>query len=234
MASLAELQHDIARADTTAAVLAAARDAFAYTLDLTKLCGHDSATFWAAPVMAGAVAADGRDAVAFAPSLPPGPRQHAPQGVGTGRAPTALSGERSQCAVPREHGSAARDAADPDDASDVNRPVRPQPAPTDAPAPEASPTALVRQPWPGHQDALATDGTRSRHDAARPRPAPARSASYVAAEISSGAFARMCQTLAARLNAEAARAADAADRAACRRAAVYAAEIAALLPGYGP
>lgn len=233
MASLKQLQHDLAWADTTASVLVTARDAFAYTLDLTDLFGRDCVTFWAAPVMAGAVAADGRDAIAFASSLPPEPWGSATPGADAGQG-RGLPRDQSLGGDPLEHGAAAQDADAPDDALGVSRHAGPQPTLTDAPGPEESPTALTGQPRPRRSDALAADGTRFLHDAARPVLAPARSASDVADEIASGDLARLYQVLAARLNGEATRVADAADRAACQRAAVYAAEIGALLPGSGP
>ncbi len=190
MTDLLQLQRDLTGARTVASVLAAARDTFAHTLAVTSPTAQDSDAFHAARVLAAAVAADGRDAIASAPSLPTEPSQAAGAG-------------------------------------------KPKPGQSEALRRGPSPAAVSGEPRPARPDALSPDDAPCLHVAALPAPPPARLASGDADEIVSGGLSLLLLVLAARLNAEAGRASAAADRFACKQAAVYAAEIAALLPGVG-
>jgi hypothetical protein len=72
--TLQRLQH----AAGLAAVLDAAYDAFEDMLQAIRACEDPASGLFAAFVMAAASAADGRDAILFAPSLPPGQGSNTP------------------------------------------------------------------------------------------------------------------------------------------------------------
>jgi len=83
-------------ADGLTEILAAARDAFEWMLPVLEAREDPAGAMFAAIVMAGAAAADGRDAVAFAPSCPPAPRTiggpHAPGGPSAAPDPDSDAG----------------------------------------------------------------------------------------------------------------------------------------------
>ena len=190
MTDLLQLQRDLVRARTVASVLAVARDTFAHTLTVTSATGRDPDAFHAARVLAAAVAADGRDAIASAPSPPTEP---------------------SQAAGAHE----------------------PKTAESEAPRPEPSPAIVTGEPGPAEPGALSPDDAACVHVLGEPGPVPASLARDDADEVTSGGLSLLCLVLATRLNAEAGHAPSASDRFACQQAAVYAAEIAGLLPGVG-
>jgi hypothetical protein len=91
---ISSVQARVEKAESLAAVLDAAYDAFQEMLSAIRSYEDSGEPFFAALVMAAAAAADGRDAVAAAPSLPrtaPGSRQTATPPGRTGVADLAAA-----------------------------------------------------------------------------------------------------------------------------------------------
>jgi hypothetical protein len=80
MSPIAGHRERLQHATALTAVLEAAYAAFEQMLTVIRAHENPAGGLFAAFIMAAASAADGRDAVAFAPSLPPGPGTQAPGG----------------------------------------------------------------------------------------------------------------------------------------------------------
>jgi hypothetical protein len=119
MTELTAARDRLEQADDMPALLQAVREGFVAVLTALRTCEDPASAWFGRFVMAAASAADGRDAVIFAPSLP-GQETHVTRGTGedssTGTADTVAGDIASLCGSAAVRlAQAASQAADPGD-----------------------------------------------------------------------------------------------------------------------